>query len=242
MMLNNLQKLGFSENEARVYLALLEAGFGTTAPIIKKTNLHRNIVYETLDRLVNRGLASFSIQRGKKHFRALSPLKILQQQETQLRLAQEVAPILIKMQKAEKQEVIIYEGKEGFQNAHFDAIGQMKNSSAVYVMIAGGEKWFEVMGSGLKKFDSLRVAKKIKDKIIALESQRKDITLQGKRPLFEARFLPEYFDNPSGTSVYGDITLIMVYGEPPLTIMIKNAQVAKGFKQYFDILWKMAKE
>jgi len=242
MMIKNLQKLGFSENEAKVYLALLETGFGTTAPIIKKTNLHRNIVYEILDKFVNKGLASFSIQRGKKHFRALSPLKILQQEEVQLELAQELVGELMKMQKAEKQEVIIYEGKEGFQNAHFDAISQMEKNSAVYVMIAGGEKWFEAMGTGLKKFDSLRTAKKIKDKIIALESQRKDIISQGKRLLFEARFLPEYFDNPSGTSVYGDVTLIMVYGEVPLAIMIKNAQVAKGFKQHFDILWKVAKE
>lgn len=48
-----LQKLGFSDNEAKVYLALLEIGFTTTGAVIKKTGLHRNIVYETLDKLVN---------------------------------------------------------------------------------------------------------------------------------------------------------------------------------------------
>ncbi len=237
-----MEKLGFYKNEAKVYLALLEIGFCTTGPLIKKTGLHRNIVYESLDKLIAHGLVSSSVQRGKKHFRPLSPEMILKQERTRFESAQELIGELVKLQKKEKQEVIVYEGKEGFQNAHFDAIGQMKNSSAVYVMIAGGEKWFEAMGSELKKFDRLRIAKKIKDKIIALESQRKSITLQGKRPLFEARFLPEYFDNPSGTSIYDDITLIMVYGEPPLAIMIKNTQVAKGFKQYFDILWKVAKK
>lgn len=242
MILNNLQKLGFSENEARVYLALLEVGFCTTGPIIKKTGLHRNIVYETLDKLINRGSASLSVQKGKKHFRALSPAKILQQEKLQFEMAQELVPALIKIQKAEKQEVVIYEGNEGFQNAHFDVISQMKNNGSVYVMIAGGKKWFNAMENGLKKFDRLRNDKRIKDKIIALESQRNDITLQGKRPLFEARYLPETFDNPSGTSVYDDITLIMVYGEPVFALMIKNAQVAQGFKQYFGILWKIAKK
>lgn len=241
-MIKNLQKLGFSENEAKVYLALLEVGFGTTAPIIKKTNLHRNIVYETLDKLVNRGLASFSIQRGKKHFRALSPLKILQQEKAQIELAQEVVPILIKMQKAEKQEVIIYEGKEGFQNAHFDAVSQMKKGSEIYVMMAGGAKWTQAMANAVKKFDGIRLKNNIKNKIIALESQKQNMALQAKRPLFEGRFLPEKFDNPAGTAVYGGITLIIVYGEPMFVIMIKNPNVAKGFKQYFGFLWEMAKK
>lgn len=242
MMIKNLQKLGFSENEAKVYLALLEAGFGTTAPIIKKTNLHRNIVYETLDKLVNKGLASFSMQRGKKHFRALSPLKILQLEKARLELAQEVAPLLVKMQKAEKQEVVIYEGEEGFRNAHIDAVSQMKKGSEIYVMMAGGAKWTSVMGNVAKKFDGIRLKNNIKNKIIALESQKQSMALQAKRPLFEGRFLPEKFDNPAGTAVYGDITLIMVYGEPMFAIMIKNPQVAKGFRQYFGFLWAMAEK
>jgi len=242
MLLNNLQKLGFSENEAKVYLALLEAGFGTTGPIIKKTGLHRNIVYETLDKLIARDLVSASLQRGKKHFRALSPAKLLQQEKSQLSLAQEVVPALIKMQKAEKQEVIIYEGKDGFQNAHFDAVEQMKPNEIIYVIMAGGTKWFDAMEGGLKKFDKIRAEKKIKDKIIALESQRKDMASQTKRPLFEAKFLPTKFDNPSGNAVYGSNTLLMVYGEPILAIMIKNPDIATGFKQYFEMLWKIAKK
>lgn len=238
MLLKNLQKLGFSESEAKVYLALSEIGFCTTGPIIKKTGLHRNIVYETLDKLVARGLASQTIQRGKKHFRPLSPEKILKQEKSQLNLASKVVPELIKLQKKEKQEVVIYEGIDGFRNAHIDAIEAMNKNSTIYVMIAGGKVWYQAMGSTLKKFDSLRTEKNITDKIIALESQRKDIK---KRPLFKVRFLPETFSNPAGMAVYNDNTMIMVYGEPIFVVMIKNAQIAKSFKQYFNILWKIAR-
>ncbi len=241
-MLENLQKLGFSENEAKVYLALLETGFGTTSPIIKKTNLHRNIVYEILDKFVNRGLASFSMQRGKKHFRALSPLKILQQEKAQIELAQEVVPALIKMQKAEKQEVIIYEGKDGFQNAHFDAIEQMEKNTQINILIAGGEKWTGAMEGALKKFDAIRTEKKIGIKIVALENQKKNMAEQAKRPLFKAKFLNKSFDNPADTGIYGNTTLIMVYGEPVFAIMIKNPDVAKSFNQYFKLFWDMAQE
>ena len=74
-----LEALGFYKNEAKVYLALLELGFCTTGPLIKKTGLHRNIVYESLDKLISHGLVSSTMQRGKKHFRTLSPARILKQ-------------------------------------------------------------------------------------------------------------------------------------------------------------------
>lgn len=238
---NNLQSLGFSANEAKVYLALLDIGFSTTGPIIKQTGLHRNIVYETLDKLQARQLASATVQRGKKHFRAMSPEKILKEQTEQFQLAQKIVPELIKKQKQEKQEVIIYEGIDGFHNAHFDAIDQMKNNDTIYVLIAGGDQWYQIMAKALKKFDRKRVAKHIKDKVVALESQRQNIELQAKRPLFEVKFLPEQFNVPSGTAVYGDISLIMVYGDPAFIAAIKNPRVALGFKQYFEILWKMAR-
>lgn len=237
---NNLKNLGFSESEAKVYLALLEIGFCTTGPIIKKTGLHRNIVYETLDKLLAKGFASQTMQRGKKHFRVLSPERILKQEKSQFDLAQKVVPALVKLQKQEKQEVIVYEGIDGFQNAHLDAIETMKKDSTIYVLIAGAKKWYENIKNSLKEFDKIRIQKNIKIKIIALENQREDMKIQQKRGLFEVRFLPQKFDNPSDTAVYGDASLIMVYGEPVFVIMIKNPRIAKSFKQYFDIFWEMA--
>ena len=67
MLEKELQNLGFYKNEAKVYLALLELGFTSTGPLIKKTNLHRNIVYESLDKLITHGLVASTMQKGKKH-------------------------------------------------------------------------------------------------------------------------------------------------------------------------------
>ncbi len=242
MLEKNLEKLGFYKNEAKVYLALLELGFCTTGPLIKKTGLHRNIVYESLDKLIEHGLVLSSIQRGKKHFRALSPDRILKQEKNRFQSAQELVGELAKLQKKEKQELVVYEGEDGFQDAHFDAVEQMKKNSTIYVLIAGGDKWLNIMKSVLRKFDKVRAGKKIKVKIVGLENQKKEMWAGQKRPLFEPRFLKNSFDNPSDTAIYGDITLIMVYGDPVFTIAIKNPKVAKSFQQYFNIFWKMAKK
>ena len=199
MLEKNLEKLGFYKNEAKVYLALLELGFCTTGPLIKKTALHRNIVYESLDKLIANGLVSSVMQRGKKHFRTLSPDRILKQEKNRFQSAQELVGELVKLQKKEQQELVVYEGKDGFQNAHFDAVEQMKKNDTVYVLIAGGDKWLNIMKDVLKKFDRVRAGKKIKVKIVGLENQRKEMWAQQKRPLFDAKFLKKGFDNPSDT-------------------------------------------
>ncbi len=237
-----LKKLGFSENEAKVYLVLLKIGFSTSGPIIKKVGLHRNIVYDCLEKLIKRGLASETIQRGKKHFRPLSPDKILKFTKEHFAMAQDILPELEKLKKYQPQEVIIYEGKDGFQNAHLDAVEQMKKNSTIYVMRAGGKGWVENMGNAVKKFDRIRKEKNIKNKLIALENQRRDLELQKNRPLFGVKFLAEKFETPAGTAIYDDITLNIVYSDPVFVIAIKSPQVARGFKQYFNVLWKMAKK
>ncbi len=150
-----LKKLGFSENEAKVYLALLEFGFSTSGPLIKKTGLHRNIVYSCLDKLVKRGLASETIQRGKKHFRPLSSEKILKITKDYVGVAKEVVAALERLRKYQPQEIIVYEGKEGFQNAHLDQAESLKSNSTIYVIMAGGKEWYENIAGAYKRYEKI---------------------------------------------------------------------------------------
>jgi len=84
---NNLLQLGFTENEAKVYLALLETGLSTITKLISKTNLHKQIIYDNLQRLTAKGLVSYVIQSNHKYFNAVSPEKIkdiLEEQKKEL--------------------------------------------------------------------------------------------------------------------------------------------------------------
>lgn len=102
MLEKELQNLGFYKNEAKIYLALLELGLSSTGPLIKKTDLHRNIVYESLDKLIAHGLVVSTVQKRKKHFRPLPPKKILKQEKIRFESAQKLIPELTKLQKKRK--------------------------------------------------------------------------------------------------------------------------------------------
>jgi len=47
-----LRKFGLSEKEAKVYLSLLGSGKVLASEIAKKTNIHRQLVYDLLERLI----------------------------------------------------------------------------------------------------------------------------------------------------------------------------------------------
>ena len=62
-----LEGIGLSKGEVKTYFALLELGPSTTGEIINKASVSRSKVYEMLDRLMKRGLASYVIKENIKY-------------------------------------------------------------------------------------------------------------------------------------------------------------------------------
>ena len=72
-----LQKLGFSDNEAKVYLAALESGLSSAQNIALKAGLKRTTAYSVLSYLVNRGVMGKTKIKGKTRFVAEPPQRLL---------------------------------------------------------------------------------------------------------------------------------------------------------------------
>src|SRR3990172_512112 len=77
-MISLLEKLGFSEKEAKVYLAALELGEDSVQNIAKKAGINRATTYVILEKLMASGLIS-TYEKGKKTFIvAEDPKELLQ--------------------------------------------------------------------------------------------------------------------------------------------------------------------
>ena len=68
-----LEKLGLTKTEAKVYLSLLKLGSTKTGLLVRKTNLHRATVYDVLKRLIEKGLVSYIIKGKIKYFQVTEP-------------------------------------------------------------------------------------------------------------------------------------------------------------------------
>ena len=142
MMEDSLRKIGLTEGEIKVYLALLELGSSSTGKITKRSNISGSKVYEVLDRLKDKGLANSTIKNNVKHFEASPPNKILeyleekkQEIDIEKQEIQKIIPSLIlKQQHQPKSEVKIYTGWEGMKTVNEDIINTLKK----------GEEWLEM--------------------------------------------------------------------------------------------------
>jgi len=72
-----LEEIGLTKGEIKVYLTLLKTGETTTGEIIKEAQISSGKIYEILDKLIAKGLASYIIKEKTKYFQASSPNRIL---------------------------------------------------------------------------------------------------------------------------------------------------------------------
>ena len=85
-MISDLEKIGLTRNESRVYLCLLNNELVTAGSILKQTRMHRTTVYNILSRLKEKGLVSSIIKGEKQYFSAADPerLRIIVEEKNQI--------------------------------------------------------------------------------------------------------------------------------------------------------------
>jgi Cd2+/Zn2+-exporting ATPase len=82
-LLDQLTRIGLTEYEAKVYLALLTENPTTGYQISKKSGVPRSMVYETLSRLHGRGLVMETVESRATLYRPLPPQTFLDQQQSE---------------------------------------------------------------------------------------------------------------------------------------------------------------
>lgn len=83
--LKELTKIGYTEYEAKVYVALLRDYPATGYQISKLSGVPRSMVYETLSRLHRRGVVLETLEGRAALYRPLPPDQLLNRHESELR-------------------------------------------------------------------------------------------------------------------------------------------------------------
>jgi len=110
-----LTEAGLTEREAEVYISLVELGSSSATQIIQKSGLHRAVVYDLLERLIEKGLVSHVIKGRKKFFESTNPLKLLEIIKEKENKIKTIIPQLIELSQFKgRLDVKIYKGKEGY--------------------------------------------------------------------------------------------------------------------------------
>ena len=130
MVIEKLQKIGLNLNEAKIYLTLLRLGSAQAGKISKESQINRTTTYDSLERLIEKGLVTFVIEANKKVFRPVAPERLLDQIKEKEKTIEEILPELnsIFKESKEKEETYIYKGRKGMISILQDILKIFRNN------------------------------------------------------------------------------------------------------------------
>lgn len=243
-MKEDLVQLGFTSHEADIYLALIEIGKTGAGEVIKKTGLHRNIVYDTLEKLIAKKLVTRVFGKNIAQFQVTDPGGILEKQKANLALAESIIPDLM-MQATTKNDIIIWDGLEGFRKFSLSYMEKMQKDTTFYVIGSIGDRWYEHMGNAAKRYLKIKRERKIHWKMVSYEdpdeSEMDKKNIQ-ENNLDEVRILPKRQKSPANILIWGDSIALQIFAEPISVVEIKNKALAEAYLLYFETLWETGKK
>jgi len=248
-MEEELKLLGLNDVDIKVYLALLKLGESLASEVAKKAEIPRASIYDVLERLEQKGLASYIVKDFKKYFSGADPKTIIKNLEYKKKRIQDVLPKLEELKHASASETLktgVYEGKKGLQTI----LNMILEEKDLFV-IGASRKSTEVLPFFVENWSKERIKRKIKIKVIYQDTKeirkslkRKQIKkIVGFGKLWESRFLETKYSTPLMTIVFGNKTALISWKkENPSAILIEGKEVAGTYKQYILGLWKIAKK
>ncbi len=247
-----LQGIGLSEKEAKVYLAGLELGPATAQQIAAKATVNRPSAYIAIESLIKRGLMS-SFQKGKKRYfnagsakqllygieqekhalyeKEVQATKIIDGLKSFLQASSEASPI-----------VSVFEGYDSFRAIQEDIL---KSKSGVEILELTSLEHFRKIVPQLEKIvEDIRRAILKKHKIRTLYSVNQD---RLEEPMQHANVVERYLDAndyPIACEflLYDDKVAIPTYGENSKIIVIQNQAIATTTRILFEALWDKGKK
>ncbi|KKT41143.1 hypothetical protein A2W54_03885 [Candidatus Giovannonibacteria bacterium RIFCSPHIGHO2_02_43_13] len=252
-MLDELKKIGLSENEAEVYIALLELGSATAQEIAAKSGIKRTTIYVQIEALLKIGLVSSfekEMSKGKvpkTYFRAEDPENLKRVVEKEKSTTQEKEDSLKKtlpdlerlfLSSGERPRVRFFEGVEGL-NAMQDEF--LKTKDNLVETISSLDDVLRIFPQHPEKNTPRRIKRHIASKLIYTSSRGPFLEKENKEMLRETRYFPpDKFHFSCDIAIYGNIVAISSLRGEPFGIIIESEQIANSMRSMFYLAWKGA--
>jgi len=239
MDISILEGIGLSKGEIKIYLALMEFGSTKIGRIIEKSGMASSAAYNSINKLIEKGLVSY-IRKGKvKFYQAVSPEQVLEFINEKKRRFMKILPELKQKQEfaREKQEAEIFEGANGI-------------STMLNLLIENAKKGDEYLTFAIKLTgDSEEIRRRY---FLKHDIKRKElgVVVRGLAPrelkeIFKKRkILKMKYTNypiPANISIFKDKIALFSWGEKPIGYLMKSKQISDMFREFFERMWTISK-
>ena len=241
MKLEELHVLGLTNGEIKVYSAILNIGISTINKIHEQTGFERRAIYDIINKLIEKGLVTYTVEKGKRTYQCAPPNKLREEINKRIALLdnlEKLLPSIENIYQASKPEinVEVFRGKEGIKAVFEDTLNYKE------VRFIGGG-WYVVkeMPFYWHTYNKRRIIHGTKWYNLVRYEMRKMKIPSGK--LTYVKILPKEFSGtPSLIWIFGNKVANVVWGDTLFAFVIESQEIADNYKMYHHYLWnKVAK-
>lgn len=242
-MLAELQKIGLTTEEARVYLACLEVNGGPVSVIARKAGAHRVSCYHTIENLLEKRLLSQYNKNGVKCFAPEPPEQLMKLAEEKMNITRGLLPELKSLSSAIgfKPKIRFYEGKDGVEKIFTESL-TAKREILGYTNLKSVIEFFPEF---FKHYTHTKLKKGIKTRYLSPTTVDTVHVLD--------KFLPEKYDPnlieillvnknqflfENEVLIFGNsVGIVSLKSDELLGLMVESPTFARTMKAVFDLAW-----
>jgi len=236
MDISPLEDIGLTNAEIKVYLTLLELGVTKVGPIIEKSGLQSSVVYNSLHKLMDKGLINY-IKKGKiNHYTATDPIHFIAFIEEKKANFERILPELLIKQKLakERNEAEVYVGYKGVQTLLLELIKDGQKGDEFLFFSADYDSKDVEIQDFYKKYDPKRESLGLTVKGIAPE-RLKHLFVGREKERYYLKFAKQTI--PPNMAIFKDTIAMFTWGDKPVGYLIYSKQLSDKYKQFFYSIW-----
>jgi len=231
-----LIEIGFTLNQATVYLELIRNPGQSGGQIAKKISIDRSFVYGILNSLMDKGFVTYNVKGRKRLFYPSDPENLLKDIEEKRIKAQKTITRLKQIKQEDKSEILVrtYEGKAGLR-AYVREI--LKADS--FCTFGGGGKLaiLDVLKYDFPHYSKEFKKKKIKGKLITSKENKELLQKVFGNSDIEVKTLLKQ-KNDVNFIIFKNKLSIYSAEDKPYVIVIEGKKISNALQSYFDSLWE----
>ena len=239
-----LKLLGLTDNEIKIYLMLLENPRSSGTDIRRKITIANSAMYSSIDVLISKGLIIYEKLQTGRLYSALDPEVISAILEEQRKKIEAKIPFLKELQKKERSntQTAVFEGLNGFKTALINLTEECPAGESIDIIGFSNQLYKnKKLAFILQDINKRSIKKKHKFRMILDNKENTFYDGRKGEGISKIRFIEQGFKSPASIDIFGDSVYILMWDEKPYAFVIKNHNIADGFKAYFEFLWKIAK-
>jgi len=242
-MLAELQKIGLTTEEARVYLACLEVNGGPVSVIARKADTNRVSCYYTIENLLKKRLLSEYNRNGVKHFAPEPPEQLMKLAEEKMNLTKSLMPELKSLlgQSAFKPKIRFYEGLDGVKKVFTESLTAKKEILG-YTNLKLATEFFPEF---FREYTHEKLKKKIKTRYLSPTTVETVHVLDAFLPKnYDANLIEillvnkDQFLFENEVLIFGNsVGIVSLHSDELLGLIVESPTFARTMKAVFDLAW-----